>query len=116
MATESAYRYGEPWLEELKTYLQGNLDYMLEFMKERLPQIPIIPPEGTYLVWMDFHALGMEDKELEQFCIKEAKIAFDPGYEFGEGGSGYMRANIACPRVLLKEALENLAKAVEARR
>lgn len=116
VATEAAYRYGEPWLEELKTYLQGNLDYMLEFMKERLPQIPIIPPEGTYLVWMDFHALGMEDKELEQFCIKEAKIAFDPGYEFGEGGSGYMRANIACPRVLLKEALENLAKAVEARR
>ncbi|MEF2639583.1 MAG: PatB family C-S lyase [Lachnospiraceae bacterium] len=115
VATETAYRYGEEWLEELKKYLQGNLEYMISFMERELPEIPVTRPEGTYLVWMDFRSLGMCDSELEDFCRKKAKIAFDPGYEFGTGGSGYMRANIACPRKTLETALENLKKAIRER-
>ena len=115
VATEAAYRYGEEWLEQLKKYLQGNLEFMISFMEKELPEIPVVRPEGTYLVWMDFRALGMEDKELEDFCRKKAKIAFDPGYEFGTGGSGYMRANIACPREILERAMENLKKAIRER-
>ena len=114
VATETAYRYGEEWLEE-KKYLQGNLEYMISFMERILPEIPVTRPEGTYLVWMDFRSLGMCDSELEDFCRKKAKIAFDPGYEFGTGGSGYMRANIACPRKTLETALENLKKAIRER-
>lgn len=115
VATEAAYRYGEPWLEKLDRYLQGNLEYMIRFLQERIPQIHVIPPEGTYLVWMDFRELGMTDCELEAFCLREAKVAFEPGYQFGEGGSGFMRANIACPAKLLQIALENLERSVKTR-
>ena len=112
LTTEAAYRYGDTWLTNLNTYLQHNLEYMLDFMHKNLPQIPVVRPDGTYLIWMDFSALGMADKALEQFCLKKAKIAFDPGYEFGTGGSGFMRANIACPRETLETALIRLLDAV----
>ena len=85
---------------------------MLNFMQKKLPQIPVTRPEGTYLIWMDFSALNMSDQALEEFCLKKAKIAFDPGYEFGTGGSGFMRANIACPRQVLEQALNQLLHAV----
>lgn len=112
VATEAAYRYGDAWLANLNEYLQGNLEYMLNFMQKNLPQIPVTRPEGTYLIWMDFSALNMSDQALEDFCLKKAKIAFDPGYEFGTGGSGFMRANIACPRQALEQALNQLLHAV----
>lgn len=112
VATEAAYRYGDAWLANLNEYLQGNLEYMLNFMQKNLPQIPVTRPEGTYLIWMDFSALNMSDQALEDFCLKRAKIAFDPGYEFGTGGSGFMRANIACPRQALEQALNQLLHAV----
>lgn len=71
---------------------------MISFMEKELPEIPVTRPEGTYLVWMDFRSLGMCDSDLEDFCRKKAKIAFDPGYEFGMGGSGYMRAQHCLPQ------------------
>lgn len=111
-ATEAAYRYGDAWLAGLNMYLQQNLDYLLDFMQTNIPQIPVVRPEGTYLIWMDFTGLGMDDKALNDFCLKKAKIAFDPGYEFGTGGSGFMRINIACPRQTLEKALEQLLEAV----
>lgn len=114
IATEAAYRYGDGWLADLNAYLQQNLTYMLDFMQKNLPQIPVTRPEGTYLIWMDFSALGMDDKALEAFCLKKIRIAFDPGYEFGTGGSGFMRANIACPRQTLERALKQLYEAVKA--
>lgn len=113
-ATEAAYRYGDAWLAGLNAYLQQNLDYMLDFMQKNLPQIPVVRPEGTYLIWMDFSALGMDDKALENFCLTKAKIAFDPGCDFGTGGSGFMRINIACPRQTLEQALTQLLEAVRA--
>jgi len=112
VATEAVYQYGDAWLANLNEYLQGNLEYMLNFMQKNLPQIPVTRPEGTYLIWMDFSALNMSDQALEEFCLKKAKIAFDPGYEFGTGGSGFMRANIACPRQVLEQALNQLLHAV----
>ncbi|MCA0171926.1 MalY/PatB family protein [Bacillus sp. RAR_GA_16] len=111
-AVEAAYNHGEEWLDELMDYLQGNLSYLTTFINERLPQIDVIEPEGTYLVWLDFSKLNMSHEELEQFVQGEARLALDEGYIFGEGGKGFERINIACPRSVLQEGLERLEKAI----
>ncbi len=113
IAVEAAYTHGEKWLEELMEYLQGNLSYLTQFINKRLPEIEVIEPEGTYLVWLDFSNLSMTHEELEQFVQEEAKLALDEGYIFGEGGKGFERINIACPRSVLQEGLERLEKALK---
>lgn len=109
---EAAYKYGQPWLEELLIYLRENIIYLKKFIAENLPEVKVIEPEGTYLVWLDFRNLGLRTKELEQLMLKKAKVALDEGYIFGKEGAGFERINIACPRVLLKEGLERIADAV----
>ncbi|QHA92132.1 putative C-S lyase [Bacillus sp. N1-1] len=115
-AVEAAYNHGEEWLDELMDYLQGNLSYLTTFINERLPQIDVIEPEGTYLVWLDFNKLDMSHEELEQFVQGEARLALDEGYIFGEGGKGFERINIACPRSVLQEGLERLEKAINSKK
>lgn len=115
IAVEAAYTHGEKWLEELMEYLQGNLSYLTQFINEHLPEIEVIEPEGTYLVWLDFSNLSMTHEELEQFVQEEAKLALDEGYIFGEGGKGFERINIACPRSVLQEGLERLEKALKSK-
>ena len=111
-AQDAAYNKGEAWLEELLTYLRGNLKYLEEFIAEKIPGLKLYPLEGTYLAWVDCTSLGMNDEELNEFMLKKAKLWLDEGTLFGTGGSKFMRINIACPRSLLKQALENLEKAV----
>lgn len=113
IAAEAAYSQCEYWLDALLIYLEKNLDFLRSFIKENLPKIKMIEPEGTYLVWLDCREMGMEHKELEMFMRKQAKVAFDEGYIFGEGGFGFERINIACPRSTLKEALIRVKNAVE---
>jgi len=112
VAQDAAYNKGEAWLEELLTYLRGNLKYLEEFIAEKIPGLKLYPLEGTYLAWVDCTSLGMNDEELNEFMLKKAKLWLDEGTLFGTGGSMFMRINIACPRSLLKQALENLEKAV----
>lgn len=111
-AQDAAYNHGEPWLEECLAYLRGNLKFFNDFFAEKLPQFKVYPLEGTYLTWVEFSALGMNDEELMEFMLKKAKLWLDEGTLFGRGGSMFMRFNLACPRTLLKQALENLEKAV----
>jgi cystathionine beta-lyase len=111
-ALEAAYRYGDEWLEQLLDYLQGNLDFTMKYFKERIPKISVIKPQGTYLLWLDCRALGMDDKTLSSFMKEKAKVGLDDGFMFGAGGSGFERMNIACPRSILKEALQRIEKAV----
>ncbi|MCL6594509.1 MAG: pyridoxal phosphate-dependent aminotransferase, partial [Alicyclobacillus sp.] len=116
-ATEAAYRHGGPWLAALLRYLEGNVDYLQAFLQNQVPEVRMVRPEGTYLVWLDCQGLGFtDDAALHQFWLKEAKLALDPGDIFGPGGEGFMRINIGCPRVLLEEALHRLAAAVANRR
>lgn len=112
VALEAAYRHGEAWLEELLDYLQGNLDFMTDFIARNIPRIKIIKPEGTYLVWMDFRELGMRGRDLENFMLNKAKLWLDEGYIFGDAGNGFERINIACPRATLAEALRRLHAAI----
>ncbi|MCK6257265.1 pyridoxal phosphate-dependent aminotransferase [Fictibacillus sp. KIGAM418] len=112
IAAEAAYQNGEEWLDGLMEYLESNLDYLKNFIKEKLPQIKVIEPEGTYLVWLDCSNLNMDHKRLESFIQDEAKLAFDEGYIFGKEGEGFERINIACPLETLKEGLTRLEKAI----
>ncbi|MCH5259118.1 MAG: pyridoxal phosphate-dependent aminotransferase [Lachnospiraceae bacterium] len=112
-ACQAAYETGREWLEELKVYLKGNLDFAREYLEENLPQIKLIEPEGTYLIWLDCRALGLSEEKLEHLIVHEAKLWLDSGAIFGEVGEGFERINIACPRAVLKEALERLHRAVK---
>lgn len=115
VACKAAYAHGEEWLEELKAYLKGNLDFVRGFFSKRIPEIRLVEPEGTYLVWLDCRALGLNDKALDELVIQRAKLWLDGGHMFGQGGSGFQRINIACPRQLLEQAMERLAAAVASR-
>ena len=110
-AAHAAYEHGAPWLRELLAYIETNYAHTAAYLAEHLPQVVIIAPEGTYLLWLDFRAYGLTDKELNDKIIHEANLWFDDGPIFGAGGSGFQRINIACPWETLKEGLENLVRA-----
>lgn len=110
VATQAAYEYGREWFYELKNHLKSNLDYLRKFLKERLPKVRLIEPEGTYLIWLDFSALGYSDAELDDIIVNKAKLWLDRGTMFGPEGANFQRINIATPRPVLQDALERLEK------
>ena len=110
---EAAYTKGEEWLEELLIHLDGNMDYVINFVKENIPEVKVRKPEGTYLMWLDFSALGMTKEELSMFMQKDAKIALDDGFWFGENGAGFERMNIACPRYMVEEGMKRIENAIK---
>lgn len=112
IACKSAYANGSEWLLQLKEYLQGNLEYVRNFLLERIPEIKLVEPEGTYLIWLDCSALGLSYKELETLITDKAKLWLDGGVIFGRQTALFERINIACPRTTLVTAMENLEQAV----
>jgi len=115
-ACKAAYTKGGPWLEAVKSYIYENYLYVEAYLKANLPQITCTPLEGTYLLWIDFSALGFEsDRALDDFVTTEAKLWLNSGSSFGTGGENHMRLNIACPRSVLNQALTQLKDAVQRR-
>lgn len=110
---EAAYRHGDDWLAELINYLQANIDYAIRFFQQRIPQIKVTCPEGTYLLWLDCRELGLDHDNLRDLFLKQAKVALNEGHTFGPGGEGFMRMNIGCPRSLVQEGLERIERAVK---
>jgi cysteine-S-conjugate beta-lyase len=111
-ALEAAYTHGYEWLDQLLTYLEGNLDFLMDYFESKIPGIKVSKPEGTYLIWLDCRELGMNQKELVSFFINKAQVGLNDGAVFRAGGEGFMRMNIACPRSLLAEALNRIEQAV----
>lgn len=111
LALEAAYRSGESWLDELLDYLDDNLTTLRRLLAEQMPEIHLIEPEGTYLVWLDCRELGLSKEELDHFFIHEAGVALDEGHLFGEEGNGFQRINLACPRTVIEEAVTRIATA-----
>ncbi len=109
-AAKAAYESGEAWLEELLLYLEGNIEFTKDFLKQNFPKVDMIEPEGTYLLWLDFRKYGLTDKDLDDIIIHKCKLWLDSGHIFGAGGSGFQRINVACPKSVLKEGLERLKK------
>lgn len=110
LALQVAYDEGEEWLNSLIQILERNLNFLKSFLNKNLPIVSVIEPEGTYLVWLDFRALGLDHIELERKMLEEAKLALDSGYKFGTGGKGFERINIACPLTILEESLERISE------
>ncbi len=115
-AVESCYNKGEEWLEQLLVYLSGNLVFLTRYFETHLPEVKVMQPEGTYLVWLDCSNISRDPEQLKRLMFREAKVAFSEGSVFGEEGAGFLRVNIACPRALLAQGLERFANAVRAER
>lgn len=111
-ASEAAYTGGEEWLDALKIYLQGNIDFLASYVKQYVPQLTLIQPEGTYLLWLDFRKLGLTEPEREDLLLHKAKLWLDSGAIFGKVGEGFERINIACPRATLQQGLDQLRQAI----
>jgi cysteine-S-conjugate beta-lyase len=112
-ALTAAYEHGEPWLDAVMEYVSDNLSYLKDFISKHIPRIAVIEPEGTYLVWLDFRALSLDNKSLKQLMLDKARVALDDGFIFGSPeGDGFMRINIACPRATLAKALQRIEQAV----
>lgn len=112
IATETAYRQGEEWLSQLISYLEQNMLFMDQYLKENIPQIKFTIPESTYLCWLDCRNLNMKQDELNEFMIKKAKLGLNSGNTFARSLDGFMRVNAACPRSILMQALEQLKRAI----
>ena len=112
IATETAYIHGAEWLDQLLEYLSGTLDFMEAYFAKHIPQIRMIRPEGTYLVWLDCRALGLDSSSLHHFFLDHARVYLENGSVFGTEGEGFLRMNIATPRKLVKEALRRMREAV----
>lgn len=111
-ACKEAYESGDEWCDSMLKYLEGNIAFMREFFCEELPQLKMIEPEGTCLVWVDFRGLGLSNTELEYLIVNEANLWLDSGAIFGESGKGFQRFNIACPRCVLEKSMKQLKQGI----
>lgn len=112
VACQAAYTYGEDWLQQVKTYIEDNIEFVDAYLKQNLPQIKLLRPEGTYLIWLDCSALDLTAAEREQWLWHKAHLWLDGGGIFGKEGEAFERINVACPRALLLQGLEQLKQAV----
>ena len=104
----AAYNEGAEWLDALKKYLWENFRYLVMYLAEHLPELTVVPLEGTYLAWIDCRALSVGSERMAQRLLDEARLMVNSGTLYGPGGEGFIRLNFACPRVLLIDGLERL--------
>ena len=115
IAAAAAWREGGPWLDHVLGYLRRNRDLLAEGLRRQLPEAGFVPPQGTYLAWIDCRALPLPaDVAPARFFLREAKVALTDGRECGDAGDGYVRLNFAMPAPLLREAVERMGDAVHA--
>ena len=110
-ATEAAYTYGEDYLQELLSYINGNLQYAGQYIAANIPKVTVSRTEGTYFLWIDFRKTGLTPEEINRKLLEEAKVAGDLGGWFGKEGEGFIRLNLACPRSIVEEALKRIERA-----
>lgn len=110
---EAAYNNGDEWLDQLISYLEGNIEYFINRMAKEASEIKVMRPEAGYLVWFDFSALGIDSRVFHQKLIDVGKIWLDEGYIFGENGEGFERINLACPRSIVEEGTTRLIRAIK---
>lgn len=108
VAFQAAYQNGEEWLNAALDYLKETRDFVANYLINKLPQIKLVSPEGTYLLWLDCRAMAMTDSELKHFFVNIAGVGLSPGVQFGEAGSGFMRMNIGTSRQTISKALDKI--------
>lgn len=108
IGAEAAYRHGENWLNQMLGYVEENIEYTARYLAENLPQVSMVRPEASFLVWLDFRRLGLPQQQLMDMLVSRAHIALNDGTMFGRQGEGFMRLNVGTPRSILKNALDHI--------
>jgi cysteine-S-conjugate beta-lyase len=111
-AALAAYQEGQPWLDDVLQYLEGNRDFLMHFVEEQLPGVEMGLPEGTYLAWLDCRNAGIETNP-SSFFLENARVAMNDGGTFGQGGKGFVRLNFGCTRAMLAQALLGIRRSLE---
>ncbi|MFC0273697.1 MalY/PatB family protein [Metabacillus herbersteinensis] len=109
----AVYNEGEDWLEQLKEYIDGTMEWAVNFLAERMPKVKVRIPEGTYIMWMDFSEYGLTPEEVHDRIYNKANVLLEDGGMFGEEGVQYQRICIPSPRPIIKEAFERIAREFE---
>ncbi len=112
-STTAAFEKGEPWLSELLKYIESNITFTTEYLQKHIPQVKVVIPQATYLMWLDFRALNLSQEGIKDLIINKALLALNDGSAFGTGGEGFMRLNLARPRSVIAKALEQLKRAID---
>lgn len=112
IATIAALKYGEEWRQQMLRYVEGNIDFLIDYCRQHIPQIKPLRPQASFLVWLDCRDLGLNHKALIDLFVNQAHLALNDGEMFGTGGEGFMRLNVGTQRYVLKEALERLKEAL----
>lgn len=111
-ATQACYTVGAEWFDQVCDYIWGNICFMRDYLAKHAPQLRMVECQGTYLVWVDCRALGLDAAGIRELVEGKARLWLDLGDMFGEDGTGFIRFNVACPRATLERALSQLARAV----
>jgi cystathionine beta-lyase len=112
IALEAAYKNGDEWVNELITYLEGNIAFIRKFINNQLPMLTLIEPEATFLLWIDFRGSGFSDSEVRNLLVNKARLGLSNGILFGKDGEGFQRINIGCPRSILENAMNRMYNAL----
>ncbi len=112
IATVAAFTQGDEWRRAMLSYVQDNIDYVIDYCREHLPAIRPLRPQASFLVWLDCRSLGLDHDALIDLFVNKARLALNDGEMFGPGGQGFMRLNVGCPRAILTEALTRLTTAL----
>ena len=115
IAQEAAYLHGDAWMDAVVEYIGENRDYAAAYLREHLPEIRFRPQEGTYLLWLDFRALGLSHEEIARLLVDKARVALNSGLDYGEEGRGWFRVNLATQRRNVVKTMENINEAIRSR-
>ena len=113
VATMAAFRQGEEWRRHMIAYLEANINFIIDYCRENIPSVSPVRPDASYLVWLDCRKLGLSQAELIDLFENRAGLALNQGAMFGKQGTGFMRMNVGCPQATLRQALEQLEKAIK---
>ena len=108
VAATAAYSEGADWFDSVKSYIWENILFAKKYIEENAPQIKVLVPEGTYLLWLDFSKTGLSDSEINDRILNKAKVWLDSGSMFGKEGEKFQRINCATPRIILEDALKRI--------
>ena len=113
VATEAAFTQGEEWRQQMLAHIEGNIDFVDEYLKANIPEVRAIKPQASYLVWLDFSALGLPHDKLIDMLVNDARLAMNDGAMFGIGGEQHTRLNVGTQRAVLEQAMKQLKEAID---
>ena len=113
VATEAAFTEGEEWRQQMLAHIESNIDFVDEYLKANIPEVRAIKPQASYLVWLDFSALGLSHEKLIDMLVNDARLAMNDGAMFGIGGEQHTRLNVGTQRAILEQAMKQLKEAID---